>query len=188
MDSVCYNCINILQSMKERKDIANLKEYIKEDIKEYLKNDIKEYLKNDIKEYLNNDIKKDLISTKEITNYSIDPNVLKILNLSEYLYKDTEYKNKLSEEYKGKINRNLMISNIDSVYDKIVDLEIEKSKIKEELLKEKSEIYNEKEQLKNENYYLKERIEELQIENKNLKEQLREKNKKNIKGFQDKMK
>ena len=164
----------IITSMKERKDIANLKEYVKDDIKEYLKNDIKN----------------DLNSTKEITKYSIDPNVLKILENAEFIKDDIQSKNLLSKEYKGKINRNLMISNIDALYNKIIDLEIEKSKIKEDFLKEKdqimqekSNIYNEKEQLKNEIYFLENKIEDLKEQNKDLREQLKAKEPKQDRGF-----
>ena len=195
----------VATSIKERKDIANLKEYVKDDIKEYLKNDIKEYLKNDIKEYLQNDIKKDLTSTNEITKYSIDPNVLKILENAEFIKEDIKNKNLLSEEYKGKINRNLMIANVESVYDKIVELEIEKSKIKEDFTKEKNNIEKEKNSIEKEKdqilqeknnilyenkileekiYYLNKQIEEIKKEKEKLRQELEEKKpKRSDRGF-----
>ena len=121
------------------------------------------------------------INTEKLTETRIDPNVLKILKHSEYLYNDTEYKNKLSEEYKGKINRNLMISNIESVYDKIVDLEIEKSKMKDEFIKEKNEIISQKYSISQENKLLSKQIdilykeiESLKIENEELIEELKQ--------------
>ena len=172
----------VITSMKERKDIANLKEYVKDDIKEYLQNDIRKYIENDVGKVID--------STNEITKHSIDPNVLKILENAEFVKEDIKTKNLLSEEYKGKINRNLMIANIESVYDKIVELEIEKSKIKEDFFKEKdqimqekSSIYNEKEQLKNEIYFLENKIEDLKEQNKDLREQLKAKEPKQDRGF-----
>lgn len=128
------------------------------------------------------------INTEKLTETRIDPNVLKILKHSEYLYNDTEYKNKLSEEYKGKINRNLMISNIESVYDKIVDLEIEKSKMKDEFIKEKKELIKEKNEIISQKYSISQEnkllskqidilykeIESLKIENEELIEELKQ--------------
>lgn len=175
-------------------DIRKIKD-VKESILE-VKKQINETTKQDLKSLYNTEkisgdtekIYEVAINTEKLTETRIDPNVLKILKHSEYLYNDTEYKNKLSEEYKGKINRNLMISNIESVYDKIVDLEIEKSKMKDEFIKEKNELIKEKNEIISQKYSISQEnkllskqidilykeIESLKIENEELIEELKQ--------------
>lgn len=162
----------IITSRKERKEIQNLENY----------------LKDDIKEYLNNEINKKVSQTNEISKYSIDPNVIKILENVNYIKEDTKTKNLLSEEYKGKINRNLMVANVEATYDKIVDLEIENNEIKTKfnsLIEENNKLIKEnnilEEKLKeeihlkeNQNQSLNNEISFLRNENRKLNHEIKE--------------
>lgn len=168
----------VFELIKNRKELGWLKEDIKRaenQIKE-TQGQIKE-TQGQIKETQDQieSVKTIARKTDILAENKIDPNVLKILDHSTYLYEDTEYKNKLSEEYKGKISRNLMLSNVDAVYDKIVELEMDKSKIINEnrdLQEEISTIDIKLNRLRQENSQLEIEKEQLQLENEELKRKL----------------
>lgn len=165
--------IKEIETLKLR--LKDIKERIGENNGKVEKN--KEYLENNIKQYLEDKIKETIDDTNIVSKMSIDPNVKKILNHSEYIYSDIEYKNKISDEYKDKIDFKLMMTSLEGINKKIIELETEKLKLLEIIERQKLKIRTLKE---NRDTKLEYELKEKEKENENLKEKISELKQKNL--------